>query len=224
MASRKAPKGVGPLLSCSQGKTKRQVSRREGEMAFPTEKPRWFIQDVEYWKASDVFKDPQAINLLLASSRKEMTDNLSSFHTLVRYTVSVLFTVITAAGVLTSIALSQIESQQAFTLPIAFRIPVATLLLAVVPISVFSILASMQSYRLYVSSAIFMYETHFASGIHGHPWFEWFDFYFPKAPKTRKELIDMWMWDPTSQATQYHSILALIGLGCLGAGIGVFFV
>jgi hypothetical protein len=185
--------------------------------------PEWFRDDIEALGKAALFKEPQALGPFLSDARSEMVKTYTVYNAQVKYTVSILFGLITFAGVIIAFSLRQ-GTNEVIPLYLGAKLVPAVLLLSVVPISLLSVLVTAQAYRMYVSAVVFATETHVAAGVERHPWFDWVFTYLEREPPppSRTKLVDTWMWDPTSVFLPYAALMLIIAGLCIAASVVLF--
>lgn len=104
----------------------------------------------------------------LAISRKEMTENLTLFFTHVKYTMTLMLTVFTAALAILGFGIKEFNEQENF---IPWLILAASFILIMVwVVGKYSESLVRRYYKLYVSSYVYAARVHDKHSVTNHPW------------------------------------------------------
>jgi len=133
------------------------------------------ISIIRSWSWRDVmgirehFKNDEARAFVLNSLRQEMYRALELFHNHVKYTLSMIFSLITAVLLIFKLGTENIEMFSMHT-EITQTIA-ATLLCFVFPLGIISAIIIGRYYKLYVAALVYAAKAHQNSGIENFAWF-----------------------------------------------------
>lgn len=123
----------------------------------------------------NALSNDEAKSAFLSCTRQEMYQALSLFHSHVVYTLSVMFTLLTAVLAIFGFsgnALQNFGATQGIVKWIG-----GVILVLIFPLGAVSIIIIGRYYKLYVAALIFSAEAHESEGIANHAWFEDLDKY-----------------------------------------------
>lgn len=113
--------------------------------------------------------DQEAVSHFLSSTRQEMYHALELFHNHVKYTISLMFTLLTAVFAIFSITGNR-GVQTLGPNPQLFQVIAGIILVLLFPLGIISILIIGRYYKLYVGALVFATEAHESVGM-VHLWF-----------------------------------------------------
>ena len=118
-----------------------------------------------------VFKSEEARNAFLSSTRKEMYSALNLFHEHVRYTISLMFTLLTAVFAILGLGNNAALSMSVNN-PYILKLTASVILFLLFPLGIIFIAIIGRYYRLYVAALVFAAEAHETMELDQHLWFE----------------------------------------------------
>jgi len=116
-------------------------------------------------------RNDEAKSAFLSSARQETYDALALFHTHVKHTVSLLFTLLTAVFAMFGIAPRETEASPASPHHM-FKLARTLILSLLFPLRIASILIAARYCKRYVAALIYAAELHESMGLDSHTWFE----------------------------------------------------
>jgi len=127
---------------------------------------------IKNMKIKSVFPNSEeAVSDFLASTREEMFNALELFHNHVKYTVSLMFSLLTAVFATFGFSGSSNLQNMGISREL-FQLIASAILFLLFPLSIISILIIGRYYKLYVSALVFAAEAHKSVGLgDNHLWF-----------------------------------------------------
>ena len=161
----------------------------------------------------------EAKSAFLSSARNEMYSALSLFHNHVKYTISLMFALLTAVFAIFGIALKEVGANP--QLINQFKFIGGLILSLLFPLGIVSIIIIARYYKLYVAALVYAAELHESVGLEKHLWFQEIlsEIKSQRNDVQKENLIKRRTYGWPHSWILYSSLIGLISLVGLIAGI-----
>jgi hypothetical protein len=171
------------------------------------------------------FPNDEAREAMMSASREEMYRALELFHTHVKHTLSLMFTLLTAVFAVLGFVLQEAQQEINSELVGLFKLAGGFVLILVFPLGLVSIFIIGRYYKLYVAALLYATELHEEEGLASHQWFRDSAQYrstiadASRAAVSNSELIRRRTYGWPHSWILYSLLIGLIALTALAVGI-----